>query len=159
VAIAPDGTIYVADGHGGESNARIVKFAPDGRFVAAWGKKGSGPREFNEPHGIALDSAGRVFVADRVNARIQVFDPDGKYLMEWTQFGKPSGVFIDKDDTIYVADSQTTDDAARPIPAAAAVSASAARATARSNISSRAPTRVRTRPAPKVSPLTPTAMS
>jgi DNA-binding beta-propeller fold protein YncE len=110
VAIAPDGTIYVADGHGGESNARVVKFAPDGRFVATWGKKGSGRGEFNEPHGIAVDSAGRVFVADRVNARIQVFDPDGEYLMEWTQFGKPSGVFIDRNDTIYVADSQTTDE-------------------------------------------------
>jgi DNA-binding beta-propeller fold protein YncE len=116
VTVAPDGTIYVADGHGGESNARIVKFAPDGKFIAAWGKKGSGPGEFNEPHGIALDSAGRVFVADRANARIQVFDRDGKYLMEWTQFGKPSAVFIDRDDTIYVADSQTVDDSCTPDP-------------------------------------------
>ena len=109
VAVAPDGTIFVADGHGGDSNARIVKLAPDGRIITSWGKKGAGPGEFNEPHGIALDSAGRVFVADRVNSRIQIFDPDGKFLAEWKQFGRPSAVFIDKHDVIYVADSQTED--------------------------------------------------
>jgi DNA-binding beta-propeller fold protein YncE len=103
VAVAPDGTIFVADGHGGDSNARIVKLAPDGKIIKTWGKKGSAPGEFNEPHGIALDSAGRVFVADRVNSRIQIFDPDGKFLAEWKQFGRPSAVFIDKNDMIYVA--------------------------------------------------------
>ena len=109
VAVAPDGTIFVADGHGGDSNARIVKIAPDGKIIKTWGKKGSGPGEFNEPHGIALDSAGRVFVADRVNSRIQIFDPDGNFLAEWKQFGRPSAVLIDKNDVIYVADSQTED--------------------------------------------------
>ncbi|HEX3864686.1 MAG TPA: peptidyl-alpha-hydroxyglycine alpha-amidating lyase family protein [Stellaceae bacterium] len=109
VTVAPDGTIFVADGHGGDSNARIVKFSATGQFIKAWGKKGSGPGEFNEPHGIALDSTGRVFVADRVNSRIQIFDADGKFLAEWTQFGRPSAVFIDKNDVIYVADSQTED--------------------------------------------------
>jgi DNA-binding beta-propeller fold protein YncE len=109
VAVAPDGTIFVADGHGGDSNARIVKLAPDGSVIKSWGKKGSGPGEFNEPHGVALDSAGRVFVADRVNSRIQIFDPDGKFLAEWKQFGRPSAVFIDQNDMIYVADSQTED--------------------------------------------------
>ncbi len=109
VAVAPDGTIFVADGHGGDSNARIVKIAPDGKTLKTWGKKGSGPGEFNEPHGIALDSAGRVFVADRVNSRIQIFDQDGKFLAEWKQFGRPSAVFIDKNDVLYVADSQTED--------------------------------------------------
>jgi sugar lactone lactonase YvrE len=109
VAVAPDGTIYVADGHGGDSNARIVKLAPDGTVIKIWGKKGSAQGEFNEPHGIALDSAGRVFVADRVNARIQIFDPDGKFLAEWKQFGRPSAVFIDNNDVIYVSDSQTED--------------------------------------------------
>ncbi len=83
--------------------------APDGKVIKTWGKKGTGPGEFNEPHGIALDSAGRVFVADRVNARIQIFDPDGKFLAEWKQFGRPSAVFIDKNDVIYVANSQTED--------------------------------------------------
>jgi DNA-binding beta-propeller fold protein YncE len=109
VAVAPDGTIFVADGHGGDSNARIVKIAPDGEVIKTWGKKGSGPSEFNEPHGIALDSMGRVFVADRVNSRIQIFDPDGNFIAEWKQFGRPSAVFIDKNDVIYVADSQTED--------------------------------------------------
>jgi len=109
VAVAPDGTIFVADGHGGDSNARIVKIAPDSKVIKTWGKKGSGPGEFNEPHGIALDSTGRVFVADRVNSRIQIFDPDGNFLAEWKQFGRPSAVFIDKNDVIYVADSQTED--------------------------------------------------
>ena len=109
VAIAPDGTIFVADGHGSDSNARIVKIAPDGEVIKTWGKKGSGPGEFNEPHGIALDSTGRVFVADRVNSRIQIFDADGRFLAEWKQFGRPSAVFIDRDDVIYVADSQTED--------------------------------------------------
>jgi DNA-binding beta-propeller fold protein YncE len=116
VTVAPDGTIFVADGHGGDSNARIVKLAPDGTILKIWGKKGSGPGEFNEPHGIALDSQGRVFVADRVNSRIQIFDPDGKFLAEWKQFGRPSAVFIDKNDTIYVADSQTEDASCTPDP-------------------------------------------
>ena len=90
---------------------------PDGKVIKTWGKKGTGPGEFNEPHGIALDSAGRVFVADRVNARIQIFDPDGKFLAEWKQFGRPSAVFIDKNDVIYVADSQTEDkDGCTPDP-------------------------------------------
>jgi len=109
LAVAPDGTIFVADGHGGDSNARIVKLAPDSKVIKSWGKKGSGPGEFNEPHGIALDTAGRVFVADRVNSRIQIFDSDGKFIAEWKQFGRPSAVFIDRNDVIYVADSQTED--------------------------------------------------
>ena len=109
MAIAPDGTIFVADGHGPPSNARIVKISADGKWLKTWGKQGTGPGEFHEPHGIALDSQGRVFVADRVNARIQIFDQDGKFLAEWKQFGRPSAVFIDKNDMVYVADSQTED--------------------------------------------------
>jgi sugar lactone lactonase YvrE len=84
-----------------------VKFAKDGTFIKAWGKKGAGPGEFNVPHRLALDSRGRLFVADRANNRIQIFDQDGKFLAEWKQFGRPSGVFIDKNDVIYVADSES----------------------------------------------------
>jgi sugar lactone lactonase YvrE len=109
VLIAPNGDIFVADGHGGDTNARIVKLSNDGKFIKAWGKKGSGPSEFDAPHGLAMDSAGRLFVADRSNNRIQIFDQDGKFLAEWRQFGRPSGVFIDKNDIIYVADSQSTE--------------------------------------------------
>jgi streptogramin lyase len=105
VAIAPDGTIYVADGHGGNSNARIVKLAPDSKVIKTWGKKGTGQRAARHCAGLR----GPGIVADRVNSRIQVFDPDGKFLDEWKQFGRPSAVFIDKNDVIYVADSQTED--------------------------------------------------
>jgi DNA-binding beta-propeller fold protein YncE len=111
ILIAPNGDIFVADGHGGDTNARIVKLSKDGKFIKAWGKKGSGPGEFDSPHGLAMDSAGRLFVADRSNSRIQVFNQDGQFLFEWRQFGRPSGVFIDKKDVIYVADSQSTEQA------------------------------------------------
>src|SRR5262249_29247523 len=86
----------------------IVKFSKDGTFITAWGKHGKGPGEFETPHGIALDSKGRVYVADRANNRVQIFEPDGKFVAEWKQFGRPSDVAIDKNDMIYVADSQST---------------------------------------------------
>lgn len=105
VAVAANGDIFVSDGHGGDSNARIVKFSADGRFIAAWGRKGSGPGEFDTPHSLAIDSQGRLFVADVRNNRIQIFDPAGRFLDEWKQFGMPGGLFIDKNDVLYVADS------------------------------------------------------
>ena len=107
VFVAPNGTIFVADGHGGNSNARLVKFSADGKFIKAWGKKGSGPGEFDTPHSLAMDSRGRLFVADRGNSRIQIFDQDGKLLDEWKQFGRPSGLFIDRNDILYAADTQS----------------------------------------------------
>jgi sugar lactone lactonase YvrE len=107
--VAPNGDIFVADGHGGDTNARIVKFSADGKFIKAWGTKGTAPGQFDTPHMLAMDSAGRLFVADRVNNRIQIFDQDGQFLDEWKQFGRPSSVYINKDDTIYVSDSQSTD--------------------------------------------------
>jgi sugar lactone lactonase YvrE len=106
VLVAPNGDIFVADGHGENTNARIVKFSRTGKFIKAWGKAGSGPGEFNVPHGLAMDSAGRLFVADRANNRVQIFDQNGKFLAEWKQFGRPSGVYI-RNDVIYVADSQS----------------------------------------------------
>jgi sugar lactone lactonase YvrE len=107
VIVAPNGDIFVADGHGGETNARIVKFSSDGKFIKTWGKKGSGPGEFDTPHALAFDSKGRLFVGDRNNNRIQIFDQDGNYIEEWKQYGAPSGIFIDAKDIIYVADSQS----------------------------------------------------
>jgi DNA-binding beta-propeller fold protein YncE len=68
------------------------------------------PGEMSEPHTIAMDSQGRLFVGDRENNRIQIFDQNGRYLAEWRQFGRPSGIFITRDDTIYVADSESGPD-------------------------------------------------
>ena len=107
VAIAPNGDIFIADGHGGDSNARILKFDKDGKFIKTWGKKGTGPGEFDIPHCLAFDSKGRLFVCDRNNNRIQIFDQDGNYIAEWTRFSRPSGIFIDAREIIYVADSES----------------------------------------------------
>jgi sugar lactone lactonase YvrE len=105
LVVAPNGDIFVADGHGGNSNARIVKFSRDGRFLTTWGMKGTGRGELDTPHGIAMDSRGRLFVADLRNYRVQIFEQDGRFVDEWRQFGMPGGIFIDARDTIYVADS------------------------------------------------------
>jgi DNA-binding beta-propeller fold protein YncE len=101
VAVAPNGDVFVADGH---VNARIVKFSPDGTFIKAWGKKGTGPGEFDVPHTMFFDGSGRLLVGDRSNKRIQIFDQEGRFLDQWTQFGSPSGIFIAPDDTLYVVD-------------------------------------------------------
>lgn len=105
IAIAPNGDIFVTDGHypNKHNSARVVKFDKHGRFLMAWGHKGSGPGEFDEPHDIFIGgSQNRVYVADRRNNRIQVFDQNGKSIAAWKQFGQPSSVFVGKDDTIYV---------------------------------------------------------
>jgi hypothetical protein len=109
VMVAPNGDIFVADGHvPGYFNSRIVKFSKDGKFVTSWGKRGSAPGEFEGAHGLAMDSKGRLFVADRSNNRIQIFGQDGKFLKQWRQFGRTSGIFIDRKDNLYVADSEST---------------------------------------------------
>jgi len=107
VITAPNGDIFVADGHGGNSNARIVKFSKDGKFIKTWGKKGTAPGEFDTPHALAMDSRGRLFVADRNNNRLQIFDQDGNFLEEWKQFSRISGLYIDKNDVLYAADSES----------------------------------------------------
>ena len=107
VVVAANGDIFVADGHGGNTNARIVKFSKDGKFIKTWGKKGTAPGDFDTPHALAFDSKGRLFVGDRANNRIQIFDQDGKFLNQWTQFSRPSGLYIDKNDVLYVADSES----------------------------------------------------
>jgi sugar lactone lactonase YvrE/mono/diheme cytochrome c family protein len=108
VAIARDGTIFVADGHEPHKGAaRIVVLAPDGHFLRQWGGHGSGPGEMDVPHAIALDSQGRVFVGDRWNNRVDIFDQKGNLLASWSQFSRPSGLYIDRNDVLYVSDSES----------------------------------------------------
>jgi hypothetical protein len=115
VITAPNGDIFVAEGHSGQNAnakpdtvARITKFTRDGKFIKTWGKLGSGPGEFRTPHGLAFDSRGRLFVADRGNVRIQVFDQEGKFLEETKAFSRLSGIFIDRNDVLYGADSESS---------------------------------------------------
>lgn len=109
VVVADNGDIFVADGHGNDTNNRVVKFSRDGTYVKEWGRTGYAPGEFRTLHAIALDSQGRLFVGDRSNNRIQIFDQDGTFLAQWTQFGRPSGIFFDDRNRIYVADSESDD--------------------------------------------------
>ena len=97
VAVLPNGDMYIADGYG---NARVHKFSKEGKLLFSWGEPGSGPGQFMLPHGIAVDSAGLVYVADRENSRVQIFKPKGEYLREWGREGKfllnrPYDIFID----------------------------------------------------------------
>ncbi len=103
VAVAPDGSFYVSDGY---RNSRVVRFAKDGRYLFSWGRRGSGPGEFHEPHGIALDAAGRVYVADRRNARVQVFDSAGRFVAEWKgpDLGRPWAVRVGNNGDVHVVD-------------------------------------------------------
>jgi DNA-binding beta-propeller fold protein YncE len=104
VAFGPNGDVYVTDGYG---NSRVVKFTKAGTFVRTWGRKGTGPSEFNTPHSIVVDKRGRVYVGDRENNRIQIFDPDGKLLTQWTHLGSPWGLYLTPDETLYMADGRT----------------------------------------------------
>jgi DNA-binding beta-propeller fold protein YncE len=106
VIVAPNGDIFVSEGHGAGNN-RVFKFTKDGKLIKTWGKLGTGPGEFDQPHALAFDSKGRLYIGDRNNNRIQVFDQNGTYLSEMRQFSRPSGIFIDKNDMIYVADSES----------------------------------------------------
>ena len=102
VLVAPDGSIFVADGHG---NDRVVKFSPEGEYLLEWGEEGTDYGQFNEPHSLAMDSRGRLFVGDRINQRIQVFDQNGRFLAVWPAI-MASGMHITPDDIVYVADYQ-----------------------------------------------------
>ncbi len=114
VITAPDGSIFVSDGHSGQnanppegSTGRIIKFTADGDYIMEWGVIGDGPGEFRTPHALEFDSQGRLFVADRTNHRIQIFDQDGNLLDIYHQFGRISGLFITGDDTLYAIDSES----------------------------------------------------
>ena len=101
LALAPSGEMFVTDGYG---NARVHKFSADGELLLSWGEPGTGPGQFNLPHGIAIDSRGRVFVADRENSRLQIFSPEGEYLDQWSEIARPCQIYFDADDRAYVAE-------------------------------------------------------
>ncbi|MDP8922189.1 MAG: peptidyl-alpha-hydroxyglycine alpha-amidating lyase family protein [Chloroflexota bacterium] len=101
LAVGPNGNLYVSDGYG---NARVHQFRADGELIRSWGEPGTGPGQFNLPHGIAVDGDGRVLVADRENDRIQVFSPDGEYLEEWSEVQRPTQIYVAVDGRIYVSE-------------------------------------------------------
>ena len=108
MVVAPDGTIFVTEGHTKNGpHSRVSKYAADGTFLERFGATGQGHLELSAPHAIAIDTAGRLFIADRDNNRLMIWDQDGNYIDQWQQFGRPSGVYIDHTDTIYVADSES----------------------------------------------------
>ncbi len=101
LAVGPTGEIFVADGYG---NARVHRFAPDGRLIQSWGEPGAEPGQFHVVHGIAVDAAGVIYVCDRENDRIQLFTADGNHLGDWTDVVRPCQLFIDKAGWFYVAE-------------------------------------------------------
>jgi sugar lactone lactonase YvrE len=103
MAIAPWGDLYVSDGYG---NARIHRFAPDGRHVASWGEPGTGPGEFRIPHAILVDGVERVIVCDRENDRIQVFDRHGSQIETWTGIQRPNAIVADPGGGYIVAEGR-----------------------------------------------------
>lgn len=122
VIVAPDGSIFVSEGHNGQQmitadllekgkkdgfTARIIKFSPDGKYLKEWGKLGVLHGEFRTPHSMAIDSKGRLWVADRGNHRIEIFDLDGKYLESRYAFGRVSDLFIARNGTVYAIDSES----------------------------------------------------
>ncbi|MCC7124792.1 MAG: hypothetical protein IT178_08075 [Acidobacteria bacterium] len=117
VAIAADGSIFVAEAHNAQyldqnppnGIGRISKFSADGKFIKTFGAYGYGPSEFRGPHALAFDSKGRLFVADRGNRRLMIFDQEGKLLDTWYQFSRISGLAITADDTLYAIDSESDD--------------------------------------------------
>lgn len=117
VLVAPDGSIFVGEAHNAQfldqdppnGIGRISKFDQDGKFIKSFGSYGYGASQFRGPHSLAMDSRGRLFVADRGNRRIQIFDQEGKHLDTWYQFSRISGLYIDRNDTLYAIDSESDD--------------------------------------------------
>ena len=110
VITSPDGKfIYIAEGHASTPGwtAQVLKFDAKGTFIKAFGKWGNGDGDFDQPHALAFDSKGLLYVGDRNNNRVQVFDQDGKFIDKMYQFSRPSGIYIDKNDNLYVADSES----------------------------------------------------
>ena len=101
VALSSTGDIFVSDGYG---NARVHRFSPDGKLLLSWGEPGQGKSQFRLPHNIWIDKADRIWISDRENSRVQIFDTDGKFLDQWTDLIRPTHVYMDKDETVYISE-------------------------------------------------------
>ncbi len=108
VFVAPNGDIFVSEGHSSSpgSIGMVFKFDKTGKLLKTWGSFGSGPGQFDQPHALAMDSKGLLYIGDRNNNRIQVFDQNGTFIRQYAQWSRPSGIFI-KDDILYSADSES----------------------------------------------------
>jgi sugar lactone lactonase YvrE len=108
-----NGDVYIAESHTDVTDpnliGRISVFDRNGKFLRTIGKTGTGPGEFRTPHALEFDSQGRLIVADRHNHRIQILAKDGTFVREYDEFGRTSGLAIDRNDTIYTADSESTE--------------------------------------------------
>jgi DNA-binding beta-propeller fold protein YncE len=99
VAFAANGDFYVTDGY---ASARVVKFSHDGKYLVEWGSRGTGPGQFELPHNVQVDAQGKVYVTDRENRRVEVFDANGKFLNQWPTIEGVSGLFMTKDQHLWV---------------------------------------------------------
>ena len=98
-AIGPNGDIFVSDGYG---NARIHRFSSAGELIESWGELGSGPGQFNVPHGVWV-ADDRVFVADRENDRVQIFSLAGELLEIWDHVQRPTDIYVDTQGLVYIS--------------------------------------------------------
>jgi DNA-binding beta-propeller fold protein YncE len=102
VGFGADGSFFITDGYG---NSRIAKYTKDGEYITQWGSKGTGDNQFNIVHDIAIDKAGKLYIADRENDRIQIFDQSGKFLGKWPNLGAAWGlVYIPGDNAFFLSD-------------------------------------------------------
>lgn len=100
IALNDAGEVFIADGY---ANARVHKFSPEGKHILSWGEPGTGPGQFNLPHGAWIDSNDRVLIADRENDRVQVFTQEGEHITTWpTKLIGPAVIYVDDEDVVYI---------------------------------------------------------
>jgi sugar lactone lactonase YvrE len=101
VALSSKGEIFVSDGYG---NARVHRFTPEGELLQSWGEPGAGEGQFRLPHNIWIDKKDRIWIADRENHRVQIFDIEGTFIEQWTDLFRPTHVYMDKDENVYISE-------------------------------------------------------
>jgi DNA-binding beta-propeller fold protein YncE len=102
IGFAPNGDVFVVQGHG-RGEPRVLRFDKAGKFVTSWGGLGTGPGQFDIAHSVVVDAKSLVYVADRQNRRVQIFVASGKYVKEWKYAGLPCGLYLGKDQQMYLA--------------------------------------------------------